>query len=157
MDDAQRIRTLLTFYRASNYEAALPDGRVSALRVGEPAPAALRAWIGSAWPAAYLTACNPHSQALTPAQNAQRLEALLRELGVAGVDYLRGDGSLPGERWREPSVLTRGLDLDAVDGLARRHAQNAVLVVRAGTPVRLRLYREDWRALAAPAPDLEWA
>lgn len=157
MDDAQRIRTLLTFYRASNYEAALPDGRVSALRVGEPAPAALGEWIGSAWPAAYLTACNPHSQALTPAQNAQRLDGLLRALDAAGIDYLRGDGHLPGERWREPSVLTRGLALDCVDALARHHQQNAVLVLRAQAPVRLRLYRGDWHGLVTPAPDLEWA
>ena len=156
-DDASRAHTLLTFYRASHYDAVLPDGRTLSLRVGERPAATLIEWLRDESLGAYLTACNPHSQALTAAQNAQRMAVLFQELDAAGIAYLRGEGFLPGETWREPSVLVKGLSLAEVDALVRRHNQNAILVVRPGEVASLRVYRDDWRGLSPPAPDLEWA
>ena len=156
-DSAERVRSLLTLYRASRYDARLPDGRHAVLEVGRAPDPALRPWLGDAPLAAYLTACNPRSSALPAAQNERLLAQLRRELDAAGLRYLDGDGYLPGEQWREPSVLVTGLAPDALDALVRRYAQNAILVVRPGRPVRLRLYRPDWRALTPDAADLEWA
>lgn len=156
-DDAERVRRLLTLYRASRYEARLPGGRCAVLEVGRLPDPALQPWLGAAPLAAYLTACNPHSTPLPVAQNARLLAQLQRELDAVGLPYLCGDGYLPGEQWREPSVLVAGLDADTLDALVRRYAQNAILVLRAGQVARLRLYRPDWRALTADAADLEWA
>ena len=156
-DDAGRVRTLLTLYRASRYDALLPDGGTLSLRIGERPPQSLFDWMGDLALSAYLTACNPHSMALTAAQNARRMNALLQELDAAGIAYLRGDGHLPGETWREPSVLVKGLDLAAVDALVRRYEQNAILVMRPGEACSLRVYRDDWRGLVLPTADLQWA
>jgi len=156
-DDAGRVHTLLTFYRASHYDAVLPDGRTLSLRVGQRPPHSLYEWMGEDALGAYLTACNPHSQALTAAQNAQRMAVLLQELDADQVVYLRGEGYLPGETWREPSVLVKGLALADIDALVRRHNQNCILLMRPGQVASLRVYRNDWRGLLPPAPDLEWA
>jgi hypothetical protein len=156
-DDASRVHTLLTFYRASHYEAVLPDGRTLRLRVGERPPPVLFEWMGEDDLSAYLTACNPHSRALTAAQNAQRMAVLLQELEAGNIPYLRGEGFLPGETWREPSVLVKGLSLGDIDALVRRHSQNSILLMRHGEAASLRVYRDDWRGLLPPAPDLQWA
>jgi hypothetical protein len=156
-DDAARVRTLLTLYRESNYDAMQTDGSTLRLRVGELPSPALRAWMGEAEFGAYFTACNPHSHPLSMERNAQRLDALLRDLDQASARVLRGDGYMPGARWREPSVLVAGLPLASIDALLRRYQQNAALIARHAGSVRLRVYRDDWRALAVPAPDLEWA
>jgi hypothetical protein len=156
-EEAGRAQTLLTLYRASRYEAVLPDGGTLCLRVGERAPPSLFDWMGETLLSAYLTACNPYSTALTAAQNARRMSGLLQELDAGGIAYLRGEGYLPGEAWREPSVLIKGLALADVDALVRRHDQNAILVVDADEIAILRVYREDWRGVLTPAPDLQWA
>lgn len=156
-DDAVRVRTLLTLYRESNYEATLADGGTLRLRVGDPPSPALAAWLGESEFCAYFTACNPHSQPLSLERNAQRLDALLRDLAATPARVLRGDGYMPGARWREPSVLVADLPLATIDTMMRRYDQNAALIARHAGPVRLRLYRDDWRALALPTPDLEWA
>ncbi len=156
-DDAARVRTLLTLYREAHYEALLPDGTTLRLHVGEPPSSALLEWLGEDEFCAHFTACNPHSQPLSAERNAQLLNALLRDLDALGARVLRGDGYIPGAGWREPSVLVAGISLATLDELLQRYRQNATVVVRHQGPARLRLYRDDWRALAAPAPDLEWA
>jgi len=87
-DSAERVRSLLTLYRASRYDACLPDGRRAVLEVGCAPDPALRPWLGDAPLAAYLTACNPRSSALPAAQNARLLAQLRRELDAAGLRYL---------------------------------------------------------------------
>ena len=156
-EDGERVRALLTFYREAHYDVRDDAGELHTLRVGEPMPTALEKWLGAATTCAYLTACNPHSQPLSPAQNARRMQQLLVELDAASLRYLRGDGHMPGESWREPSVLVAGLPLSELDALVRRHEQNAILIGACSEPMRLRLYRDDWRFFAAPTFDLEWA
>jgi len=156
-EDAARVRTLLTLYREAHYDARHPDGSTLRLRVGQPPTNALLQWLGDEEFCAYFTACNPHSQPLSAERNAQLLGALLRDLGELPASILRGEGYMPGAAWREPSLLVAGISLVTLDTLLLRYRQNAALIARHHGPVRLRLYREDWRALAAPAPDLEWA
>jgi hypothetical protein len=155
-DDAARVNTLLTLYREAHYDAIRSDGATLTLRSGEPASGPLLAWIGRADFCAYLTACNPHSQPLSADRNAQRMDALRHDLDAIGARYLRGDGHMPGASWREPSVLVADIGMAALDDLVRRYHQNAILIARPHGVVRLRLYRDDWRALTS-APDLEWA
>jgi hypothetical protein len=112
-------------------------------------------------PYALLTAWNPGSVPLERAANevAQaRLRARLAALGVALDPALGRDADAT---WVEPSVLALGLGLADADACARAFGQNGILAGRLGEPVRLRLYRPDWRAAAARAKlDLgfvEWA
>lgn len=156
-DDAARVRTLLTLYREAHYDAEGPDGSTLRLRVGLSPDSALLAWLGDSEFCAYFTACNPHSQPLSVRRNAQRLDALLQDLCATAARVLRGDGYMPGADWREPSVLVAGLSMPDIDKLLRRYDQNAALIARRNGPVTLRLYRDDWRDLATPATDLEWA
>ncbi len=151
IENRERIRALLTFYRETHYDAVRGDGRDIHLRVGEPLPVEAREWLAGATHGAFLTACNPYSQALPAERNAARLAALRADLAAAGV------GHLPGESWREPSVLAADFDIELLDRLARRYEQNALLVLRPDEPVRLRLYRPEWRELVGTAVDLEWA
>ena len=155
-ESAERVRALLAFFRETHYDAGMPDGAVVTLRVGELPPSAISRWIG-AGVAFYMTACNPYSQAMSREENERRFAALRSDLQTGGARSLEGAGHIPGERWREPSFLVAGLGLDAVDRLARTYEQNALLVVEAGRPIRMRVYRPEWRKAAANAADIEWA
>lgn len=155
-DSAERVRALLAFFRETHYDVAMPEGGIVALRTGQLPAAAIARWIGGG-AAIYMTACNPYSQAMSRDENARRQAALRSDLDTLGARVLDGTGHIPGERWREPSFLVAGLDLAAVDALARAYEQNALLVVEPGKPVRMRIYRPEWRAAAGTAADVEWA
>ena len=91
---------------------------------------------------AYITACNPYSQALTAAQNAARHTALLRVLQRQGLAWLPGlgrhlAGNWPGER----SVLVLGLGLDAASALGIALRQNAIVCADADAVPKLVLLR----------------
>ena len=74
-DTEARIRALLTLYRESHYDVALPRGRAAVLHVGAPAPAPLVRWIGDARIAYYLTACNPRSTSLRSEEHTSELQS----------------------------------------------------------------------------------
>ena len=85
--------------------------------------------------AAYLTACNPFSQDVGPAENAARQAELARQLKGRSLTFIEGiglDGQMPADggasQWPgEPSFLVLGLSLEAARALGRKHAQNALL------------------------------
>ena len=156
-DSVARIRELLAFFRATHYDVAMPNGRVATIRTGTRPPSDVADWIGDTLFAVYMTSCNPYSRELSQYENERRLDALRVELRALGVDFLEGAGHVPGDVWREPSLLVRGLDIERVDRLARTYEQNAVLIVPARAPSRMRIYRLDWRSAAEPAEDIEWA
>lgn len=156
-DAPARITALVALYRESRYDVELPQGGIATLRVGAPAPAAVQSWIGEEAVAFYMTACNPSSMSLTKQENDARLDTLRAELRARNGRWLEGAGHMPGESWREPSLLVAGIDAAEADALARRHGQNGILVVTPGAPATLRLYRPDWRAIAGDGADLEWA
>jgi hypothetical protein len=133
--------TLLRLYAACHYDVRLPGGRRATLRVGQPLPAPLAEWLADAPFAAFITAYNPRSQPQPAAHNRAALRTLLREIrGVAGARLLPGVGHLPGQRWREPSLLVAGLALTAVDALACRHSQNAIVLAHRNAATQLRGY-----------------
>lgn len=148
---------LLALYRRTYYDVLLPDGDTATLRIGEAPPPAVAAWIGADAQAVYLTACNPRSRALPAAENQARLAELRDVLRAAGARWLDGSAAIPGQSWREASLLVAGLPLARLDALARQFEQNASVHVRADAPARLRLHRRAWYGLAQQQTDLETA
>ncbi|MCX8099135.1 MAG: DUF3293 domain-containing protein [Casimicrobiaceae bacterium] len=97
------------------------------LRIGEPS-AALELLMRSQHTeaAAYLTACNPHSQPLAPEENQRRNRSLERDLQARARLILRGSSTDPRHLWPpEESFLALGLPLREARTLAARYEQNA--------------------------------
>ena len=151
------LRTLLALYRATHYDVRLADVRTATLRVGQPAPPAIIDWLRHDAFAAFISAANPHSQALPAEQNAIRLAAMRALLRDRPCRLLEGVGHIPGADWHEAGLLLAGLDLTAMDALARGFAQSAVVIVPAHGAARLRVYGADWRCVAGTAPDVDRA
>jgi hypothetical protein len=87
---------------------------------------------------AYITACNPNSQSLTAADNAERQQDLSRELRTRGLAFDSGVGQHPNNGWEgEPSFLVYGLDLEAAKALGRRFGQVAIVWAGADAMPRL--------------------
>ncbi|RFO94733.1 DUF3293 domain-containing protein [Rhodoferax lacus] len=77
---------------------------------------------------AFITACNPFSQALDESTNAARQAALAQELKQRGLFYLVGLGQHPSNQWPgEASFLVLGLSREAAKVLGARFEQNAVV------------------------------
>jgi len=132
---------LLRVYAACHYETRLPGGRARAvLRIGQPLPAALQDWLGAAGWCACITAYNPRSVAQAAALNRAAQHALLSALGEQGARWLPAAGRLPGQPWREPSLLVADIPLDSIDRLAWRHSQNAIVLAHGKAPAQLRIY-----------------
>ena len=157
VESIERIRALLALYRESQYDVELPAGSIATIRVGESAPAQIAEWIGASEFAAFMTACNPHSRSLNDDENEHRLDALRRQVLEHGGAFLAGVGHVPGESWREPSLLVRGLDSATVDALAHEYEQNGILIVPARAAAFLKLYRSDWQLALGRVADVEWA
>lgn len=156
-ESIERIHALLALYRESHYDVEIPGGGTVTLRMGANAPPEVARWIGANQTATYLTACNPRSQSLSPKENEQRLDRLRQQVREHGGEYLEGAGHVPGEKWREPSLLVRGIGEVALDALVREHEQNAILIVPASGPVVLKLYRSDWQSVLGSVTGVEWA
>jgi hypothetical protein len=123
-------------YRATAYTAETPAGRI-VLRVDEVNGALDRLLADSGvvcW--AYLSAHNPGSTPLSPAENDARHRELLAAAETAGHPFHEGAGV--GEGWpAETSLLILGISEPEAVLLARRFEQLAILVGRHGDPVRL--------------------
>ena len=77
---------------------------------------------------AFITACNPHSQQISVAENEERLTALEAELKSRGLHFVPGVAVDPYGEWPDkPSFLVFGLSLEPAKALASRHGQNAIL------------------------------
>lgn len=135
---------LLALYLATHYRARLPGGRYTSLRIGTPVPADLCAWAAQDWPLVFITAHNPHSREFPRQENRQRQRELLRKLKARSLRVLPGVGHIPGQAWREPSLLVAGLAIDHADRLAQQHEQNAIVVANDALETRLRLRSRIW-------------
>lgn len=135
---------LLQLYRDTHFEVRLPSraGR-SCLRIGQPLPETVQAWLGDAPLCAFITAYNPFSQAQAAALNRAAQHALLRLLKNLQARWLPAVGRIPGQAWREPSLLVADLALDRIDALAWHHSQNAVVMAHRQAAVQLRIYAAD--------------
>ena len=77
---------------------------------------------------AFLTACNPYSQAFDAASNAQRQVGLAKVLKQRSLAFAPGIGQHPGNGWPgEDSFLVYGLTLEAAKALGTRLEQNAFI------------------------------
>lgn len=77
---------------------------------------------------AYVTACNPYSQALDVSANVARQAVLARELQQHGLTYINGIGQHPTNGWTgEQSFLVLGLSREDARMLGARHEQNAIV------------------------------
>src|SRR2546423_695543 len=104
-------------YRATDYRA----GDVT-IRVGEVAPV-------NPDSGAFVTACNPGSIRLPPAENAERMKRLEDDVRAAGFALVHGEGVGRDGSWPpEPSLLILNIDEAAARGLGQRFGQAAIVV-----------------------------
>ena len=77
---------------------------------------------------AYVTACNPFSQATNNSVNDARQAVLACELHQHGLTYIKGIGLHPTNGWTgEQSFLVLGLSREDARMLGARHEQNAIV------------------------------
>ena len=77
---------------------------------------------------AYVTACNPYSQAQDDSVNDARQAVLAGELYQHGLTYIKGVGQHPTNGWPgERSFLVLGLSREDAKMLGARHEQNAIV------------------------------
>lgn len=75
---------------------------------------------------AFITACNPYSQLLSPDENALRNKSLEAAIVRGGWSYLLGSGKHISGPWpEEPSFLVLGIDRGTAIALAQAYEQNA--------------------------------
>lgn len=126
--------TLLQAYRETDYWCAgLNDRNPVCLRIGQ-AQSALKViyQIFQVDCAAFITACNPLSQALSDAENDLRQQRLLAEIRQAGYTGLIGEGRPWRPGWKpEASWLIPGMPLEAACAIGQRYQQNAIVWVGA--------------------------
>lgn len=88
--------------------------------------------------AAFITACNPRSQALAAGENALRMQLLQGRLQTLGISWLSGQGLPADAAWHaEPSLLALGLPETTAARLAEDFGQYAWIQHHRGEPSRL--------------------
>ena len=141
MSDSTLPPGLIQAYRETHYRVTGLDGLT--LIVGQHCPALALAHRrhGSAC-SAFITACNPFSAELLPAENELRQQDLAAELRTRGLPFVDGIGQHPGNGWPgEPSFLVFGLALGAAKALCVRLEQNGFVWARADAVPQLVLLR----------------
>ena len=139
------MQALRDAYAATHYRVLL-DAAHATIRIGRPLPAAVQQVLArhGAAQAAYLTACNPRSIALSPRENAQRQRALLAALVRPGIACVPATARDPHAGWpAEDSVLAIGLPREQAHALAERFGQYAWVEVVSGVPARL-VFTSHW-------------
>lgn len=127
-------------YRAACYEVPLGTQTLR-LRIGHRQPQAdhclnLHAGVQHHW--VILTACNPGSTRLTPAENQQRTRDLHAALGAHGDCWCPAINRDPNGTWPdEPAVLIADPDPVWIGALAERWEQAAYVSGRLGGAPRL--------------------
>lgn len=113
------------------------------LRVGQSRPDLLSAHKRQETDcSAFLTACNPFSEAFDAAANAARQAALAEELSRRSLVFLPGIGRHPSNDWPgEDSFLVFGLALEAAKVLGAKFEQNALVWAGADAVPQLILLR----------------
>lgn len=128
-------------YRETLFEVALPEP--CALRIGAANDVLVR-WhaLHRVKCSAFVTACNPGSEAFDGATNAARHRALGEELARRGLVFREGAGRHPSNGWPpEASWLAFGLAFADACELGRAWGQNAIVHAGADAVPRLVLLR----------------
>ncbi len=77
---------------------------------------------------AFITACNPFSQAHDDTANVARQDALAAELRFRSLAFIEGVGQHPSNQWPgEASFLVLGVSREAAKALGTRFEQNAIV------------------------------
>jgi hypothetical protein len=118
---------LITAYGETEYRV-MAD-RPFVLRIDEPCPELLDLYRSSKLAcAAFITACNPYSRAVSDSENTERQMELAKELRNRSLKFLDGVGEHPSGDWpSEASYLVLGLSLEAAKSLGQRYEQNAIV------------------------------
>ena len=115
-------------YHTTVYDVHAPEGVVP-IRIGRLHPLIDRLCVlqgAASW--CFVTAWNPGSQPLAPADNQRRNETLRAELARAGFAVLEGMGRGADPGWEpEASFLVLGVDREHACALGRRFGQNALV------------------------------
>lgn len=121
-------------YLATRYRVDASPAGCFCIRIGAPSPEADRLCAAqgqTAW--AFVTACNPRSQPLPPAQNAARMRMLETEVAALGLACYPGAGVGEDGDWPpEASLLIIGADRALARRLGQRFNQYAVVVGELG-------------------------
>lgn len=139
------MSSLLTAYRRTLYCVLLDAGEI-VLRIDHhDAETDLRlcltCGIHRNW--SIVTPCNPRSQPLTGAGNAQRLKTLYAELALQRLRWVATLNRDPAGHWPdEPGVLLCDQTPGLAEALGRRFGQNAIVDGRPGAAPRLVWLRE---------------
>jgi hypothetical protein len=135
---AQIDEVLLAAYTATDFVVFDADGPW-VLHVGKAAPQIdeLLARHGCR-SATIVTALNPRSKVLGPAENAARHAKLKRILATKGCDFVEGEGRDPTGAWvAETECVIFGTTLAQGLDLARSFEQNAIVFLETGKAPRL--------------------
>lgn len=117
---------LFNAYRQTCYVVDA-SGREIHLRIGQQDPEADALLKGrGVTDAAFITAWNPGSISLSPAENAQRQESLEKQIQSAGFRFMRGRGKGPDPSWTpEESVFIFGIRRELAVALSNQFGQFA--------------------------------
>lgn len=129
---------LLSAYQATDFVVFDRDEEW-VLKVGVPSPR-IDALLDrhSAATATIVTAFNPRSRVLAPAENAARHQSMVLVLQERGLPFLYGEGRDPSGGWiAETECIVFGISLTEGLELARRFDQNAVVFIERGKAPRL--------------------
>lgn len=132
---------LIQAFRETHYQ--VHGAEPFTLRVDEPSTALAAAHKHfRADCSTYITACNPFSEDVGAASNAERHADLGLELNRRSLAYIEGIGQHPSNQWPgEASYLVFGLKLEAAKTLGRALKQNAIIWSDADAVPRLILLR----------------
>jgi hypothetical protein len=131
--DAMTDHELAEQYRATSYIVEAP-GEAIAIRIGSASPALdalLDGMNATEW--AFITAWNPGSMALPPAENERSNNDLRERIGRLGYETLPGAGEGDDGAWpAEKSFFIVGIPLREATELGRFYRQRAIVAGRRG-------------------------
>jgi hypothetical protein len=129
---------LICAYEAAHYWVDFPTGRI-VLKIDQPF-AGIDGFGGRSR-LAIVTACNPFSEVLGDAENAERQALLIDAVEAAGLEWFHAAGVDAQEKWTpEPSLAILDPTDQQLDAWMEAFGQNAVVVADCGGRASLRLH-----------------
>lgn len=132
MDEA-----LLEAFRSTAYHVCIDTVSWATIRVDLPLPAPLADVVGPR-PWAFITAWNPQARRRAPAENLAAQHDLLAALKALPGTIVMPAIGVGSSGWSEPSLFVIGLDIAALDPLAKAHGQLAYVQGEAAGAALLR-------------------
>lgn len=125
-------------YRATSYIVEAPGGAIT-IRIGRPngeLDHLLERMGADEW--AFITAWNPNSLLLPPAENDRNNNDLRERLDRMGLRHVSGEGAGDDGEWPpERSFFIPGITRDEAVALGRRYGQRAIVAGRRGGAAEL--------------------